>query len=78
MVRDQETILGKILWHQITMVVILQQNMRQKKQSPADEKLRKALVNMRYAACTPEDIDFLRSRVVGNTSDSPKLTEACF
>jgi hypothetical protein len=36
-VREQETIIGKVLWHQITTVVILKQNMQQKTQTEADE-----------------------------------------
>jgi hypothetical protein len=35
--------------------------MRQKIQSYEDAKLRKALENMRYKACTSEDIVFLHS-----------------
>ncbi len=60
-VRNQETVIGKVLWHQITTVVILIQNMRQKTQTEADGKLRTALENMRYAACTSEDIAFLKT-----------------
>jgi hypothetical protein len=37
--------------------------MRQKTQSQADAQLRQALTNMRYKACTPEDLVFLRSLV---------------
>ena len=51
-VRDQEAAIGKALWHQITTVVILRRNMRQKLQTPRDAKLRTALVNMRYGKCT--------------------------
>jgi len=36
--RQEETI-GKALWHQVTTVIILQENMRQKGQSPEDTKL---------------------------------------
>jgi len=39
--------------------------MRQKTQTVEDAKLRTALENMRYAACTPEDIKFLKSRIAG-------------
>lgn len=76
--RDQENTMGKILWHQVTTVVILKENMRQKTQSTEDEKLRNALVNMRYGACTPDDIEFLRSWVAGKTKDRPKLTDPKF
>ncbi|KAJ6628104.1 hypothetical protein B0H10DRAFT_1778674 [Mycena sp. CBHHK59/15] len=61
--RDQEATLGKILWHQITMVVILRENMRQTSKNIDDIKLRMALTNMRYAACTPTDIAFLETRI---------------
>ena len=60
-VQGQEAAIGKSLWHQVTTVVILRKNMRQKTQTVEDAKLRTALENMRYAACTPEDIKFLKS-----------------
>jgi hypothetical protein len=43
---DQEAAIGKALWHQITTVVILCQNMHQKTQSLNDARLREALCNM--------------------------------
>lgn len=61
--RDQEAAIGKALWHQVTTVVILRQNMRQRTQSVDDAKFQEALANMRYKACTPADITFLRSHV---------------
>ena len=51
-VQGQEAAIGKALWHQVTTVVILRKNMRQKTQTAEDAKLRTALENMRYAACT--------------------------
>jgi hypothetical protein len=45
-IRTQETLLGKVIWHQITTVVILRQNICQKTQTEADKKLRTALSNM--------------------------------
>lgn len=60
----QDSALGKALWHQITTVVILRQNMRQSSQTPQDARLRTALENMRYKACTPTDIAFLKTLVV--------------
>jgi len=69
----QESAIGKALWHQVTTVVILRQNMRQKTQTPEDAKFRQALENMRYKACTHEDIAFLRTRVTGFNPDRPKL-----
>jgi hypothetical protein len=77
-VREQETIIGKVLWHQITTVVILKENMRQKTQTEADAKLRTALENMRYAACTPDDIAFLKTLIAGKDEKSPSLNDPCF
>jgi len=71
----QQSAIGKALWHQVTTVVILRQNMRQKTQSVEDAKLRRALENMRYAACTAEDIQFLRSRIAGKRKDQPHLAD---
>jgi hypothetical protein len=48
--RDQEAAIA--LSHQVTTVVILCQNMRQRTQSTDDAKFREALSNMRYKACT--------------------------
>jgi len=78
-VADQEAAIGKALWHQITTVVILKQNMRQKTQSPEDAALRTALVNVRYGKCTPDDIKFLRSLQAGKRPDiaSLPLTMTC-
>jgi hypothetical protein len=70
---QQEAAIGKALWHQITTVVILRENMRQKTQTLEDAKLRTALVNMRYGKCTPEDISFLRSRVAGKRPGQPNI-----
>ena len=66
--RQQQCALGKALWHQITSVVILRQNMRQKMQSKRDAQLREALSNMRFKSCTPADIAFLRTLI---SSDQP-------
>ena len=75
---EQESFIGQLMWHQITTVVILKQNMRQKTQSEEDGKLRMALENMRYAACTPEDVVFLRSRIVGSSLSAPSLSDPDF
>src|SRR6266481_4508820 len=77
-VRGQEAAIGKALWHQVTTVVILRQNMRQSKQSPEDTMMRTALENMRYKSCTSEDIEFLRSRIAGKGPDDPKLSQKAF
>ena len=72
--KSQEEAIGKALWHQVTTVVILRQNMRQRSQTPDDVKLRKALENMRYKACTTEDIAFLRTRI---SSSAPGRASIC-
>ena len=63
---SQECALGKAMWHQITTVVILRQNMRQKTQTENDAKFRNALENMRYRDCTNDDIAFLKTFIAGN------------
>jgi hypothetical protein len=73
--KGQQSSIGKALWHQVTTVVILRQNMRQNKQSKEDAKLRTALENMRYVSCTSEDIQFLRSRIAGKGPSQPKLAD---
>src|ERR1700676_4602453 len=74
----QEAAIGKALWHQITTVVILHQNMRQAQQTPEDAKLRTALENMRYKSCTPDDISFLQTRIAGRGPNDPKLAQKRF
>lgn len=75
---DQEDVLGKALWHLTVTVVMLTKNMRQKAQSTDDDKLRTALENMRYKACTDEDIAYLKTRVAGRGPDAPKLAHKDF
>jgi len=75
---QQESAIGKALWHQVCTVVILRQNMRQKTQSTEDSKFRKALENMRYKSCTEEDIAFLRTRVAGRGPNRPKISSKRF
>ena len=76
--RDHQAAIGKALWHQITTVVILRENMRQKTQTPDDERLCSALTNMRYKACTPDDIAFLRSRVSSDIEGRLSVNEKQF
>ena len=71
--KSQEEAVGKALWHQVTTVVILRENMRQKKQSADDGKLRTCLENMRYKACTPDDIAFLRTRISSSVPGRPSI-----
>ena len=77
-IKSQEEAVGKALWHQVTTVVILRQNMRQKTQSVEDAKLRTALENMRYKACTAEDINFLRTRISSNLPDCASICDSTF
>ncbi len=77
-IKGQENAIGKALWHQVTTVVILKENMRQKTQTPEDAKLRTALENMRYRACTDEDILFLRSLIAGKSEGRKKLNQKRF
>ena len=74
----QEAAIGKALWHQVTTVVILGENMRQKTQTADDALFHTALVNMRYGECTQEDIRFLRSRIAGNHPDQPNVASKNF
>ncbi|KAF8240299.1 hypothetical protein L208DRAFT_1234045 [Tricholoma matsutake] len=79
----QEAAIGKALWHQVTTVavVILRQNMRQKTQTlefNEDAKLQTALENIRYAACTMKDIQFLWSRIAGRQKGQPRLANKRF
>jgi len=76
--RDQESTIGKILWHQITTVVILTQNMRQTNMSDNDKKFRLALTNMRYCACTVDDIKFLKTLIINKEDPKNKLLDPEF
>jgi hypothetical protein len=76
--RDQEASIGKALWHQVTTVVILRQNMRQRSQSKDDAKFREALSNMRYKACTPADIAFLKTLVSSELPGRSNIKEKKF
>ncbi|KAF8580544.1 hypothetical protein K439DRAFT_1648185 [Ramaria rubella] len=52
--------------------------MRQTTQTPEDGKLRRALQNMRYKACTAADISFLKTLVGGRPAKKVKLNQARF
>ena len=71
-------VISKALWHQITTVVILRQNMRQHTESVEDAQFREALTNMWYKACTTTDIAFLRSQVSCNLPNRPSINDARF
>jgi hypothetical protein len=70
--------MGKALWHQVTTVVILRENMRQLCKSNEDAAFRIALTNMRYKACTAADITFLRTRISTNIKGRPCITDRVF
>jgi hypothetical protein len=76
--KKEQSVIGKMIWHQFTTVVILKQNMRQLTQTEDDSRLRTCLENMRYAACTLEDIAFLRTRIAGKGVGSPDLGDVPF
>ena len=75
---NQESSIGKALWHQVTTVVILHQNMHQRSQMEDDAKFCDALSNMRYKAFTPADITFLKSRVSRKLPGCPNIKEKQF
>ena len=60
---DQESAIGKALWHQVNIVVILHENMQQRSQTDDDARLRRALMNMRYKRCDAVDIAFVNTLV---------------
>ena len=76
--KSQEEAIGKALWHQVTTVVILRENMRQSKQSAEDGMFRTCLENMRYKACTPDDIAFLRTRISSSVPGRPSICHEHF
>ena len=70
--------MGRALWHQVNIVVILRQNMRQRTQTQEDDKLCKALENMRYKDCSLVDIQFLRSHITSQLPGRPSITDPEF
>ncbi|KAJ7696999.1 hypothetical protein B0H17DRAFT_864523, partial [Mycena rosella] len=74
----QKQAIGKIIWQQVTTVVILKQNMRQTATTADDCKLRTALENMRFGACTPADIEYLKTRTISRRPGHPTFSEARF
>ncbi|KAJ7791393.1 hypothetical protein B0H14DRAFT_2395641 [Mycena olivaceomarginata] len=52
--------------------------MRQTNMSVEDIKFRSALSNMRYGACTPDDIDFLRTRQISKRPGHPSFEDPRF
>ncbi|KAJ7088937.1 hypothetical protein C8R44DRAFT_564465, partial [Mycena epipterygia] len=74
-VTRQKNSIGKLIWQQVTTVVILKQNMRQTTMSEDDTKLRTALANMRYGACTPADLAYLESRTISRRAGHPNYSD---
>ncbi|KZW03466.1 hypothetical protein EXIGLDRAFT_600562, partial [Exidia glandulosa HHB12029] len=72
---QQHDAIGKTAWHQVTRVVLLRQNMRQRHTSAEDDRLRQVLTNMRYKECTNSDIDFLHTLVVEHSSKDNALAD---
>ena len=77
-VRSQQSAIGKALWHQVTTVVILRQNMRQNTQSSEYARFRTALENIRYAQCTQDDIEFLETLIAGKNPGQPNIAKKRF
>ncbi|KZV64110.1 hypothetical protein PENSPDRAFT_588881, partial [Peniophora sp. CONT] len=73
--KGQKSVLGRALWHQVTDVVILKENMRQKSQSKEDAEYRTVLENLRYNACTSTDVDVLRKRVASRSNKAIDLSK---
>ena len=69
----QKVGLGRSVWHLFTTVVILRENMRQRGISDEDQKFRNALDNLRYRACTAQDVQLLHTRVGGTREGQPHL-----
>ncbi|TFK59090.1 hypothetical protein BDN72DRAFT_738071, partial [Pluteus cervinus] len=78
-INGQKGAAGKALWHQVVTVVILRKNMRQKGNSLRNQKFRTALSNMRYKACTLDDLRTLSTccHVDANLA-GPKVTNPEF
>ncbi|KAJ7106600.1 hypothetical protein C8R44DRAFT_563021, partial [Mycena epipterygia] len=74
-VARQKNSIGKMIWQQVTTVVILKKNMRQTALSEGDNKLRTALANMRFGACTAEDLAYLESRTISRRPGHPNFTD---
>ncbi|KAJ3552729.1 hypothetical protein NM688_g3999 [Phlebia brevispora] len=75
---QQRNISGKALWHCFTDVVLLKQNMRQNKADLPNEAFRDALANMRYGACTEQNLKVLRTRIAGLDAGQPHMGEEQF
>ncbi len=74
----QNYALGKALWHQVTTIVILRENMRQRGMSAEDLRFKCILERMCYGCCTADDIEFLQTRVCRPALGDDLLREARF
>ncbi|KAI0341024.1 hypothetical protein BDW22DRAFT_1333262, partial [Trametopsis cervina] len=76
--RAQQNAMGKILWQSFTTVVILRENMQVRSMCDEDIAYRRALENMRFKACTKEDIALLRTRIATGNDSSLSLANPRF
>ena len=76
--KSQEEAIGKALWHQVTTVVILRENMRQTEQGDKDTKFRQCLENLQYKSCSTEDIAFCRSLISAQVPGRPCIADNDF
>jgi PIF1-like helicase len=76
--QNLELAMGKALWHQVTTVIILHTNMRQHTETAEDLQFHQVLANMRYKACTPADITFLKTHVSSDLPGHPNASEKGF
>jgi hypothetical protein len=74
----QKNTIGKILWQQVTTVVVLKQNIRQTAETPEDIKFRTALANMRFGACAQVDLNYLESRTISRRPGHPTFQDVNF
>ena len=74
----QQAAIGKALWHQFTIVVMLKQDMRQKSQTPEDAKLRTCLEHMCHQACDRNDFAFMKTLLVGRNQGKHRMADLNF
>ncbi|EIM81554.1 uncharacterized protein STEHIDRAFT_66222, partial [Stereum hirsutum FP-91666 SS1] len=74
-VQLQRSTMGKALWHTFTTVVLLTQNMRQTGSSPEDLYFRQILMDLRYCACTDEQIAWMNSRAAGRGPGQARMSD---
>ena len=72
---EQKKIMGKALWHQFTVVIILRKNMRQSDSSKENDRFRGCLRRMRYGKCNKDDLIWLESQVAGKYNSQLDLSQ---